>query len=69
MNLTLCKKVNTSISQNVELFHTTIIIQGYLALRSADKVDGRPNPDSLGFGLLDCNLNGFGWDTWWNAKR
>lgn len=34
-----------------------------LALRSADKVDGRPNPDSLGFGLLDCNLNGFGWDT------
>ncbi|TNN39020.1 hypothetical protein EYF80_050812 [Liparis tanakae] len=37
--------------------------RGYLALRSADEIDGRPNPDRLGFGLLDCHLNGFGRDT------
>lgn len=41
-----------------------IIDQCYLALRSADEADGRPHPDSLGFGLLNCDLNGFGLDIW-----
>lgn len=32
----------------------------YLALCSTDEADSRSHPDSLGFGLLDCHLNGFG---------
>lgn len=38
--------------------------QCYLALCSTDEADSRPHPDSLGFGLLNSHLNGFGLDTW-----
>lgn len=41
----------------------------YLALCRTDEADSRAHPDSLGFGLLNCHLNGFGLDVWWNAER
>lgn len=41
----------------------------YLALCSTDEADSRSHPDSLGFGLLDCHLNGFGLAILWEAER
>lgn len=38
-----------------------MILWRYLALGSADEADSRAHPDSLGFGLFNRHLDGFGW--------